>query len=429
MVIWLYIIIIEAILTKFLYINEIVGQDAYDVIFLFLNFIIINLLMLKEKIPRWLSLAFFIYLFMSFLWISLMYFDVEYTVNLFKQNDVLETFHPQAEFISETGYTEGGQFYSICVAFIYYMFGISIRIPVFFNVIATMFSVLYVYRVFGLLEIEKHIKKMFTLIFLFIPWKMLMSLYMMRESIPTLLVVLELYYFTKFFMNGDLKNRIAAFSFGGLAMLFHSGLFVILVVLSFCMLFYTPKNRKFSVTKNTLYSIILLSMLSSVAIGIWGDYLISKFLIVEIQDEAIQKWSVFWTEYMNTGSRYLTSWQYQGIKDVIIQSPVRLLYFLYAPMPWDWRGIRDILAFSIESGIQISLLLLTVRNWKYMSRTKKQYVKILMIAFLLTGLLFGIATFEAGTAMRHREKFMVLILVTAGLSYDCKRLGMKYEEK
>ena len=85
-------------------------------------------------------------------------------------------------------------------------------------------------------------------------------------------------------------------------------------------------------------------------------------------------------------------------------------------MPWDWRGLKDIGAFLVDSLVYVVCLCYVFKNYKYSENRK--LVLALLLGFFATAFVFGVGTWNAGTAIRHRNKiFSVLLLMTAQLQH------------
>lgn len=123
------------------------------------------------------------------------------------------------------------------------------------------------------------------------------------------------------------------------------------------------------------------------------------------------------------GSLYLKNLRITNWYQIIYYLPLKLLYFTFSPMPLDWRGIMDVLAFLGDSCVHIVLLC----GIGY--RIKKQYktsnssiiVKCGFWCCILSFVVFALGTSTAGTAIRHRDAMIAIELMT----YVCSRAKTK----
>ncbi len=420
----IYITILEGCLTYIFQLQILLGQDLYSVLFITINTIFVFFLMAKKRTPRWLGEILFASYFLKILWLIFMYFDLDTTIELFKQRDAIYFFHPQAMEFLHNPQAEGIQFYSKIIACFYLVFGEGMRIPVYYNILCSLYAELIMYKIFTLLDLKKKTIYLFTSIYILLPWKGLMSLYMQREAIPTLLVVLSIYYFALWLRKYKNKYFLYCFINSMTALLFHAGLMPLVITYIVFYIIYDAREHCMYISRKNIYKMVVVICVGALFVIFFGEALITKLLIADITDEAsIQAWSVRWTEKVQTGSLYLTWLQYSTITDVFVQAPLRAIYFLYSPLPWDFRGIQDVLAFSVESMLQLVCMFYVINNYKFVERGNRLFVKVMFIMFVLTALLFGIGTFESGTALRHRAKFVSILLLMAAITYDGKRKG------
>lgn len=128
------------------------------------------------------------------------------------------------------------------------------------------------------------------------------------------------------------------------------------------------------------------------------------------------------------GSIYIS--KVTSIKDFILTSPVRYFYFLFSPTPNFWRGSMDIFAFFANSSIYIYLIGSSLKNYLKIKRRIKRrdrvFIESLMIGMFVTTFVYGMGTTTAGTAIRHRDKILPVLLITYCIIIDKKRL-INYE--
>ena len=127
----------------------------------------------------------------------------------------------------------------------------------------------------------------------------------------------------------------------------------------------------------------------------------------------------------NAGSAYLVGLNADTWYMMLLYSPIKLLYYLFSPLPMNWRGLSDVLAFLLDSSIHLLyfyFILLYMRK----NRIKKERGitnRILISIFwcvILSGFVFAISTYTAGTAIRHRDALLGLELVSIGLIFANK---------
>lgn len=88
--------------------------------------------------------------------------------------------------------------------------------------------------------------------------------------------------------------------------------------------------------------------------------------------------------------------------------PLRLIYFIYSPFPWDVSAVKHIVGL-LDSLVYIYFTYLLYANWRYI-RGNRAAVFLLLLFFILSSIYsYGVGNFA--NAMRHRLKFMILLLV------------------
>ncbi len=58
-----------------------------------------------------------------------------------------------------------------------------------------------------------------------------------------------------------------------------------------------------------------------------------------------------------------------------------------------------------------------IRNFKHVHDEYKVFLKLLFFAFILNALLFGEETFEGGTGLQHRTKFVSVLVFMSVIIY------------
>lgn len=412
------IIVFEACILYFIlpYIQD---DYAYSLVFTGINICTIMFLLPNMDIPYWLYRYIFIIYGLKFIVFCVMYNNISVYMSIFKIWDVNIFYQPEALAYLH-GYTEGVQFYSKLVACIYYLFGAVMEIPVFFNIMISMFADILFYKVLRNNDLSLRSMKLFLLIFMLLPWRNLQSLYMLREAIPTFLVVVVIFYLQKFLFYEKNRYVVQAMFFSAVAMLFHSGLLALAVVTLFMVIFYNSEEAAFQMKKSNIYRGLVVVALLGLMIVVAGDSLFYKFILIFGKDEtAVAAWAAAVAD--NAGSVYLQGLQYTSIVDIVWQAPIRLVYFLISPMPWDWRNIKDIGAFCFDSMVHMIGVVYLLRNFSAVSGRTRVFVKVVFLMYLFAALTFGAGTFDSGTAMRHRAKITSMIIICMAMVYDYKK--------
>jgi len=88
--------------------------------------------------------------------------------------------------------------------------------------------------------------------------------------------------------------------------------------------------------------------------------------------------------------------------------PARLMYFLYSPFPWDIYSPRHIVGM-VDALLYVYLTYVLLSNWSSIRGNKAALFCVFLFIVLVSIYSFGVGNFA--NAMRHRLKFMFLLLI------------------
>ena len=148
-----------------------------------------------------------------------------------------------------------------------------------------------------------------------------------------------------------------------------------------------------------------------------GDALFGKFARVESAEDIVGTAEY----YDNGGAAYNAGFAINNTAlNLIVNTPIRMLYFVVSPMPWDWRGLQDIIAFFFSSTVFGYAYYSSIVNLKKKLGTKEKRTLILsfLIFALCSAAVFAWGVSNSGSALRHREKFLFIYIVLIGLCID-----------
>src|SRR5690554_1236557 len=105
---------------------------------------------------------------------------------------------------------------------------------------------------------------------------------------------------------------------------------------------------------------------------------------------------------------YLTSLQISGVFDFVWQIPLRMFYFLFSPFPWNISSPAHIL--GLLDGVFYIVMSFMCFKYRKVIFQNPVLFQVLVILILMS-LAFSFGTSNFGTAIRHRAKFYLVILV------------------
>lgn len=309
---------------------------------------------------------------------------------------------------------ERGGIYSVIVGTIYKMFGEQRILAQYLNLLLSIYTIIIIKRTMESLNIIKKIRFYMLLIIAFLPNYMIISSLLLRESIVIFIIAFSLYFFVKWWKSGNLLMFIIAASLPIFTSMFHSGTIAQTFAYSLCFIFYKPSSKKYSINIQTIvagFGIVIAFLLLNTY---FDEAIFGKFQNIENVSDVARHTS----SYSTGGSTYLSGQQVESISEMILLSPIRMFYFIASPLPWDWRGFNDIFAFLFSALLFIITYFITFRALKIKSNPQKAIIIGFLIIALTSSLMFGWGVSNAGTALRHREKFLGVYVVMLALSLN-----------
>lgn len=355
----------------------------------------------NDKIRDFLFLALFVR-------IALMLVDIHHIFPLMHSGADSEAFHHltikninNGELLfKRTNYTD--------FLYLIYLLSDSQRIIAqYLNVILGLLSIVYVEKTLTYLAANHKVKEKVVLLMTFFPTHAILSSILLREAWVIFFVTLSVCYFVKWMKEPTDKCFVYSILSVLAASYMHSGTLLLATGYGFGLLFYSKKEKKeiFS-TKTIVYGAVL--GVALIGLLTFTDVFTGKFNSLNEEEDLIG--SLSYTD-RGAGSAYLTWVQMDSPKDFFLFSPLKLFYFLFSPLPLDWRGLGDIIAFFLDSLLYIYLFYIYSLNRKKGDTKSKLLSKYLFVAVLVTAFVFGWGTSNSGTAIRHRCKLLPVLLI------------------
>ena len=291
--------------------------------------------------------------------------------------------------------------YAGLVSILFDLFGASKLFGSFFNVICSIQTMVLFRAAMNMLGFSESAKKKAYIFLCLMPNYALSSSILLRESVIILFTALSFYYFTRWWTGLSNSNFIIAILSTLPAIYYHSGM--IAVPAGYFCTILAMNNKKFgkSIQIFNLKTIVLMA-----SAAIMGVMLMNRTGL-EIAGAGSISDVVSMSEIrISGGSGYDANlFSNDSALGFVGNSPIHMLYFLLSPLPWQWRGIGDIIAFVMSALIYGWLFFKAIRvrgNGKNQSLIKAM---ILIVLFFM--LIFGWGTSNSGTALRHRDKAII----------------------
>lgn len=287
---------------------------------------------------------------------------------------------------------------SSITALFYYFTGREIIIPIMINGIMGLFISYIAIKLAD--EVWPNLKsKRNTYVFLVVFSLMLTinSAIILRENYITLLLVCATYSLAKYINHKNYYHLLMFFAFCVLSSFFHGGTILYALGLpAYLFLF----NNKIKLTTKIVWMVIFVFVLLYVI----NNMHLGKFSNVESSEDFYDSVQTM----QEASTSYIGSMVPNNLFDVVWQTPVRMWYFLTKPYLWDVRNFGHLIAF-FDAVIWFGILFLMYKN-----RHKIKQHPVAMAIFLcclIDIFAFAYGTSNFGTALRHRTKFYIAMLV------------------
>lgn len=334
-----------------------------------------------------------------------------------------ENFYRYGMFISENiemiNEINFGGMYTKFLGIIFYIFGNDKIVPQYINVLLGLSSIMVIDNIQKKLSIEWHIRRSTLIVQTIFPHLVIFSSLLLRESLLIFIIVLAVYFALEWIISNKYLYLFFSSMLFLLATTLHTGVFSLLAGL---LLFYILKSKLLSYKLN-IRNIFLFSVLIIILLFIfrrYGSIVFQKLLNYTSIDDL--------SEVINTrgGSAYLQALNNTSLTTMLLYSPIYIFYFLFSPLPFDWRNIIDILVFILDSSVYLFLSISIVKNYN-ISKNKRTITEYLFISVILFSFLFSITVHNTGTAIRHRIKIFEMLILLYSI-VKSKNIKGKYEK-
>lgn len=307
--------------------------------------------------------------------------------------------------------------YSNLVSGIYMLCNTQRLVGQYLNVLLGMGMIYYIWLSCRELNISnKTIKIVITIICCF-PTAIIFSSILLREAWQEFFLTYSLFYFIKWFKSAKKKYMLVSISAVLGAAYMHSGSLCVVMGYLFAYIFYDPKKdlvQKSITNISKLFVVGILFLLFFFS----GTTFTERFNPIEQMEKEVLLES--FEARSDAGSLYLGWINFNSTWEVILFSPLKMFYFMFSPIPFDWRGLNDFIAFFINSMFYVFFLYKIIKYRHLLNGRIKSFLNFILISLFVTIFIFSYGTQTAGTAMRHRCKIISLVLISFAIVYDEK---------
>lgn len=365
----------------------------------------------RNKLPKKMLLILFVVYFTRVL---LLFFDL-YGRNLFvlpNSGFDSERFHGEAIHILQAKDFSEGSYYSGLIAIIYNFFGIERIISQYVNVLLSMNAILLTYKTLSLYNINKKITENATIIMALLPNYALLSSILLRESMIIFSVSISIYNFSLWLKKEKRWLLFLSVLWALVASVFHSGSVAILMSYAVFYILYDRNTKKLILnTKSILYAVLVTAVFSAVYINL-GDVVFTQFTQFESLSDIMNNTSA----RVDGGSAYSVGIvSGNPVLDFLVNTPIRMVYYLITPLPWQWRGLGDVLAFVFSALFYGYTLYISIKELGKSKVENKSLIILFVFAAIFSAFVFSWGVSNYGTALRHRDKFIGVFIILLAL--------------
>lgn len=410
----IWIVFLTQLVLSFIFKDFITNYDSAALLLVMINSIVVTIILLKKNVT--LGIILYIAFILRFLVMIIDVYGSQLLIIPHSGNDTENFLNfglrvaQDLTLLKEEIY---GGMYTKFLGIILFIGPESRIIPQYINILLSISSLLLLINALKKLSIPKSSITTLICVFTFFPHSIIFSSILLRESLISFLIMVALYFLVKWYKNGRIYYSIFSLLLSFIAASIHSGVIGLLVGQLFLFLFYNHSIKKLNFTIISILKFLIILLFSIVILGVGVDNLSFFDKFTQYVDDIDDVYSV--ANGSNIGnSSYLESLSIDSFSTLILYLPVKFIYFISSPLPWDWRGFNDIFSFSLDSIFYIISFIFMIKNYKKNIKHKPLYIALL-ISLISILLIFSTGISNAGTAMRHRYKVFFLILIILGL--------------
>ena len=313
--------------------------------------------------------------------------------------------------ITDYNFAPSAKFISWVVAIPYSLIGRSALMAKSLSLLLGMGCVFLGWKVAKMIWDEKIAKKVAWVIALF-PSLVLYSVLVMRESYVSFFLLVAMYGVVKWVKTKSLKSLAISILGFVAATFFHGAMMIgaltfIIIIGSFAFIKFYKLLLENRINFKILF--ILIIFLFSIFYYISGNLTVpylGSFDNTSDLDNLLTK-----ANNSTRGDASFPNWlKIFSASEFIYKGPIRSLYFLFSPFPWDVRQPHHLIGL-LDSFLYIYLVFLIFCNRKVIF--EDPVLSILLIILVSYVIVFSVGVGNFGTGIRHRSKFAIMFILLA----------------
>lgn len=311
----------------------------------------------------------------------------------------------------------GGVFPQICGA-LFWLIGPSRLFIQFTNVLLSVVGLMLIGATMQRLGVSASVGKGVLVVCALMPIPASISAIFLRESLIFCLVAASAYAFAGWLRGGPVWDILLSFGFVAAAATLHLGVLGIAGGYGLALLFYDRQRGSVSLSIGNLIRGVPVIALAVIIVTAFPSLFLEKLERISSAEDAV----AIATAGSVGGSAYLTGVHIDNPLSFALFGGLKAFYLLVSPLPMDWRGINDVVSFTLDGLVYLVAIILIVRCIRPRgSRYGRRLLWTVVAGALLASLVLGLGTSAAGTAMRHREKVLPVLAVSVGIALSLRR--------
>lgn len=310
--------------------------------------------------------------------------------------------------------------YPYVLNFFHHIFGPGKVMPLYVNVFAWYLCWKLLDRV--LKRCRLHMREFLAAAFCLLPAGIFMTAEMLRESMMMLSITLSVYYLWKWMEDGKIQNLVISAAASFPAVLLHSASIAVWAGILSAYLFWNTEKQRWAFGRRQA----LHAMMGAAAVFVFFYFRLYArmgYFPSELSIETITN-----RMFYSGRSDYLRDIQVSGMAQFLFWTVIRSFYFWFSPVISDWTGIKDVAAAVADALPLMILLVMAAKGSKGSGKYLTGVVILLAYTFI-----YAWATSNAGTAVRHRNMLMGIVVMTCAAVYGNRdacvlRKGFKIKE-
>ena len=313
-------------------------------------------------------------------------------------------------------------FYSCFISYIFEYFGSNALLVQIFGILIGILIIVITYEATLLVWNNEKIAFNCALFVSLFPIFINYSILTLREVYIQFFIILQIYLFIKFLKEKNYLFSLTTIIIINFVFIYLHGAIFLLGPFLFIIYLFIYFSKKKNFYKSLFFLLIIISL--SIFFLYFNDHFLKKQIMdyfyrvpyigilskelnlisilekIRIQSTYYVRGTTSFPEFVNT-ENYL---------EFLTLLPLRMIIFLTGPYFWDLKifSLKYILA-SLEGTIYFILILVLIKNLKKILKNK--YSLILLCIFIFLTILFSSGAGNYGSAIRHRSKFAVLLII------------------